>query len=119
MKTILRFLIAGSVGFIVDLSILNLMLKLGSGSVCGRIASFSAAVLFTFFINKNFTFQNNGNITTQFNKYIIGSLFGFSINWILYFAGLKFLSPQVSLIIASAGAMVINFISYKFIVFKR
>lgn len=119
MKTILRFLIAGSVGFIVDLSILNLMLKLGSGSVSGRIVSFSIAVLFTFFINKNFTFQNNGNIIKQFYKYIIGSLFGFSINWIFYVAGLNFLSPQVSLIIASAVAMVVNFILYKFIVFKN
>ncbi|MCQ9148417.1 GtrA family protein [Brucella sp. BTU2] len=118
MKTVGRFIIAGGVGFLVDFSLLNWMLLLGLGSILGRLISFSAAVLFTFYINRNFTFRSEGNLISQFRKYIVGSLFGLCVNWAIYAFALNYSSPQISLIIASALAMVVNFIFYRFLVFK-
>lgn len=119
MKTIGKFIIAGGVGFVVDFSLLTLMLFIGLDSITGRLISFSFAVLSTFFINRRFTFNSEGNIFTQFQAYLFGSLMGLSINWIVYSLCLAYISPQLSLVTASALAMIINFLFYKFIVFER
>lgn len=119
MKTIGKFIIAGGVGFVVDFSLLNLMLWFGFGPIAGRLISFAFAVLSTFFINRSFTFNSEGNILRQFQAYLFGSLMGLSINWIIYSLCLAYISPQLSLVIASAIAMIVNFVFYKFIVFKR
>lgn len=119
MKTIGKFIIAGGVGFIVDFSLLSLMLWIGLDPITGRLVSFSFAVITTFFVNKNYTFKSEGNIFKQFQKYLLGSLFGLGVNWTAYSLFLAYSSPQISLIIASALAMIVNFAFYKFIVFKR
>lgn len=119
MQTIGKFITAGGVGFFVDFSLLNLMLWFGLDPIIGRLISFSVAVIFTFFINRNFTFNSEGYLLKQFHKYILGSLMGLCVNWAIYSISLTYLSPQMSLIIASAFAMIINFVFYKFIVFKR
>ncbi|WP_376711116.1 GtrA family protein [Pseudochrobactrum lubricantis] len=119
MKTVGKFIIAGGVGFFVDFSLLNMMLWLEFGPITGRLISFSFAVMATFFINRKYTFNSIGNFFRQFQKYLLGSLLGVCINWIIYSLCLSYFLPSMSLIIASALAMIVNFIFYKFIVFKR
>lgn len=118
MKTILKFVIAGGLGFIVDFTLLNLMLWLSLGPIISRVVSFSIAVLATFIINRRFTFQSNSNVLFQFKNYIIGSLFGFCFNWAIYTISLIYTSPQLSLILSSGFAMTVNFSIYRFLVFK-
>jgi len=119
MKTIAKFIVAGGVGFVVDFSLLNLMLWFRFSPITGRLISFSAAVIFTFVINRNFTFRNKGKLLTQFQSYIIGSLLGLCMNWVIYYFSLSYFSPQLSIFIASTLAMIINFSFYRFVVFKR
>lgn len=119
MKTIGKFIIAGGIGFVVDFSLLSLMLRIGLDPITGRLISFSIAVISTFLINRNYTFKSEGNIFKQFQKYLFASLFGLSVNWGIYSLSLPYFSPQLSLIIASALAMIINFVFYRFVVFKQ
>lgn len=108
----------GGLGFITDLAILTIMLQIGAGAIYGRIVSFSCAVLLTFFLNRRLTFQSFGSIPRQLFSYLSASFIGLLVNWLVYYFGLRFTSAQVSLGIASAVAMIFNFVLYRYVVFK-
>lgn len=118
MTTIVKFTFVGVAGFLTDLTILTLAIKLGTGAILGRVISFTFAVLLTFILNRSITFTSKGDILKQFQAYIGASVIGLSLNWFIYYACLQLTSPQISLAFASGGAMIINFVLYRFIVFK-
>ena len=118
MKVIIKFALVGGLGFITDIAILTIMLQLGAGAIYGRVISFSCAVLLTFFLNRRITFQSIGPIPNQLFSYLSASFIGLLVNWFVYYFGLSFTSAQVSLGIASAVAMIFNFVLYRYAVFK-
>lgn len=119
MKVFSKFIIVGGLGFITDLAILTLLLYWGIGPLVSRGFSFSVAVLVTFFLNRNFTFQKSENIVRQFSSYIGASFAGLSVNWIVYVSGLNYLPAQIALAAGSVAALLVNFLLYRFFVFSR
>ncbi len=117
MKVLLKFGMVGGLGFLTDLTILTVLFHLGGGPLSARIASFSCAVLVTFVLNRVVTFQARGQIFRQLMSYLSASFLGLLVNWAVYYWGLSFSTPQISLFFASAAAMVVNFLLYKFVVF--
>ena len=124
MKEIFLFILVGSLGFLVDASLLNLT-KDFFGLYLGRCISFPFAVYTTYLLNKNITFTRKFNkpINYRFIKYFLFMLIGGALNLLIYFF-LIFSYPfferfsSLSIGVGSVSGMFFNFFASKFFVFK-
>lgn len=127
LRQLLRFGLAGGVGFIVDSLVLYLMLYLGLGFYLGRLISFFCAVWVTWHINRNYSFASGPKIVASWREwwlYLSAMAVGGVVNYCAYSAVLMFSitarsHPVYAVAAGSLGGMVVNFISAKWLVFKQ
>jgi len=124
---LVKFLVVGAVGFFVDGSFLLVFQHMGMSLTFARLLSFSVAVSCTWILNKKWTFQlekdNNQRSFKRHSLYIIFQCLGALINFCVFvFLTKKFIImhsyPLIPFSIASAIAMLFNYSTSKFIVFK-
>jgi putative flippase GtrA len=125
-QQVIRFVIAGIVGFLVDASVLYLALAVGLGYFAGRAVSFLCAVWATWRINRHYTFTSGRRESAwvEWWRYFAAMSVGGAVNYgaysatILTLKGLPFL-PIVGVAVGSLAGMVVNFASAKLWVFKE
>ena len=125
MKEIFLFILGGSLGFLVDSSLLSLT-KDFIGLYLGRCISFPFAVFTTYLFNKNITFvrQINTQYNYRFIEYFLFMIIGGAVNLLIYFF-LIFSHPffenfsTLSVALGSFSGMAFNFFASKFFVFKK
>ncbi|WP_409520660.1 GtrA family protein [Pantoea sp.] len=123
---LIKFIIVGGIGFIIDGSILLILRNYGLDLTLCRIVSFSIAVICTWLLNKNWTFSINNEVKNNPPKHYLYFLFqcvGAIINFIVFvFLTKNFiimhLNPLFPFSIASGLAMIFNYLTSKLIVFK-
>jgi putative flippase GtrA len=121
-----KFGIVGTIGFIVDASVLMLMTHVaGLGPYSGRAISFIIAVSVTWICNRMFTFrgQGSGGASTQWAKFVTVSAGGFVLNYGTYALLVATVATvHVHLILGVAAGsipgMFFNFFFARKIVFK-
>lgn len=122
----LRFALVGTVGFVVDGGLLQLLTLAGWGPLEARLVSFPVAVLCTWWLNRSITFQgrDHGSLLASLLRYIGVSVVGTGVNFAVY-AGLVYGSqamaarPLVPFAIASVVALVFNYLGSKHFAFRR
>ena len=138
-----KFVLVGVMNTLVDLVILNIETSLssvreGSGYAIQKGVSFLAAVTFSYFVNKHWTFQDRSKEEEgkKFSQFFFVSIIGMAINvtvatlMVTYgkpvinpMLNMPFLSDQIWVNIGAlsgtAIGLVWNFIGYKFWVFKK
>lgn len=124
MKKLLRFLIAGSVGFVVDAGVLHLLLWFTPvGPFIGRAVSIPSALLATWFINRNFTFgRSDRSLAAEGFRYGSVGLTSALLNYALFSSLLMTepgLRPIIALTLASAAATAFSFFGYSRFVFRH
>ncbi len=95
-----------------------------------NLISIIIAIIFSYFANKNLTFQHKKDSNVkEVGSFIIVNAFGFVVNTsilktIIYM--LPFIYPAILIdpafigkILGTAGSMIVSFIGYKFFVFKK
>lgn len=117
-QRLLRFLLVGVVGFLVDAALVNLF-AIATNPWLARVGSFLIAVLVTWRLNSRFTFGHPGR---GFWHYLSGQSLGIAINYGVYAAVLLFLPDHpmdlsVSVAAGSGAAMVFNYMVMKHWVF--
>jgi putative flippase GtrA len=125
-QQVIRFVIAGVVGFVVDAGILYLALAVGLGYFAGRAVSFLCAVWATWQINRRYTFTSgrSESVWVEWWRYLAAMSVGGVVNYgaysatILTLKGLPFL-PIIGVAVGSLAGMVVNFASAKLWVFKH
>ena len=139
-KQALRFLVSGGIVTLIDFGVLNTLLLLlgvdGEGTllvrtyfVC-RVIAFCVAAMCGYVIHKRFTFQSSVKATTrEFSSFIIIASLGFVANVgisTLIFAGVQAIAgisvvikANLSSILATGVSLVVHFIGYKLLVFKK
>lgn len=125
-QQVIRFVIAGVVGFVVDAGILYLALAMGLGYFAGRAVSFLCAVWATWQINRHYTFtpSHSESAWVEWWRYLAAMSVGGVVNYgaysvtVLTLKGLPFL-PIVAVAIGSLAGMAVNFASAKLWVFKH
>lgn len=124
-REILRFAIAGVIGFLVDTSVLYGMLALGTGYFAGRAVSFLTAVWSTWQFNRRFTFASRSekSIWAEWWQYLFAMLGGGVVNYSAYSAAIVILPksallPLIAVAIGSLAGMTVNFVSAKMWVFR-
>ena len=124
MKKLLRFLIAGGIGFVVDAGVLHLLLWFTPfGPFVGRALSIPSALLATWFLNRNFTFgRSNRSLAAEGFRYGSVGLTSALLNYALFsslLVSMPTLQPIVALILASAAATAFSFFGYSRFVFRH
>jgi len=131
---IVKFAEIGVLNTFADFGILNLLMWM-TGTTSGwkialiNTASFSCAVINSYFWNKYWTFKTGeGRAEKEFLQFLIVSVIGWLLNTGIVFLGTTFIAPIFGIsgglwanlikILATALSMIWNFIGYKFWVFK-
>lgn len=131
-----KFVLAGAFNTMVDLGILN-GLMLITGVVAGfwypflKGASFLAAVVSSYFWNKHWTFEKKQQVFApkEFSKFLATTTVGLFLNVGIASFVVNIIGPQLGItakvwatigaLVATLIAWVWNFLSSKFIVFKK
>ena len=111
-RRLATFSLAGAAGFVVDAGVLMAGLSLGLPAWAARIPSFLSAVVTTWSINRRLTFAAPGPPSlAEFAAYLGAMSLGLAINLAGYLAALTAgLSPVASLIPATLGGMLANYL---------
>jgi len=112
---VLRFAIVGSLAFALDGGLLMLCERLGLGLYLGRALSLSASVLFTYFLNRSFTFRSATLPSwAEFGLYVHSVIKGTVLNYGLYGVGIYLSAhPIVSLALATLASATFNFFQFR------
>jgi putative flippase GtrA len=122
----LRFGVVGTVGFLVDLSILETGLALGLDHFVARFISIMVALQVTFLANGLLVFKHGtpDQLLTRWPHYMLSSGFSVACNYTIYLAlihsGLRYLSLSVvAVVIATGITMFISFTGARRFAFRR
>lgn len=122
MKQLIKFGTIGTIGFIVDASILLLAVEILMFSIeISRAISFLVAVFVTWLLNRIFTFSNNSlfSIKKEYILYLIIQTFGALLNYLIFLILIyNFeIMEQYLLIPLSLASLIIMF--FNFFITKR
>lgn len=126
LRQFLRFCAVGAVGFIVDAGVLLIGLRaLGFDPIGGRLVSFSVAVLTTFELNRRWAFRDDGGrrylaaAASYLGVQGLGFLCNLGVYSLLYLTlPPRFNAPLLCLAVASAVALMINYVGASLVVFR-
>lgn len=123
-----RFLVVGTIGFVVDASVLHLLVAYTPLDLyAGRVVSYLIAATMTWVLNRNFTFRAQSSspigAPRQWARYIGINAIGGVINWIVYSLGVTYFDVMreflfLAVAAGSIVALVFNFYSNKYWVFR-
>jgi putative flippase GtrA len=123
---LLRFLVAGAIGFVVDAGVLSLLVWCGAGYFVGRALSFLMAVWVTWRLNRRFTFTGADDTSPwrEWWRYLAAMSVGGAINYAIYSGAVLLLPhtawlPLWSVALGSVGGLGANFVSARWWVFRR
>jgi putative flippase GtrA len=123
---LLRFTIVGGVGFLVDASILTLLVQvIGLDPYSSRVVSFLAAASTTWWFNRVFTFPGHAPrpIARQWLSFLLVSIGGAVINYGVYVATLQLWPlarswPALGAAFGALAGMGFNFPASKLLIFR-
>ena len=121
----LRFVLVGGAGFVVDASVLTLLVNgLGYGHYVSRAASFLLAVTFTWWINRHWVFKAGAPSGREYSGYFGVQLIGAFINLADYVLAIELYPelatlPIIPLAIGAAVALPSNFFLARRFVYRH
>lgn len=125
MKSFLRFCAVGTIGFLIDAGILQLLVSgTHANPYAARVVSFFAAASTTWFLNRRFTFQVAHSATRKEWLHYVGLMtLGACVNYGTYAACITFwleakAYPWYGVAVGSIAALGVNFTSSR-LLFRR
>jgi putative flippase GtrA len=126
----IRFVIIGGLNTAIDFGILFALVTLGLPTVASNFVSTSVAMVFSFFANKSFTFQDTSkNTTKRIAIFLIITIFGMWVIQPVIIELIKMaLSPSVSnkyivlligKVLATIASLTWNYLMYRKFVFIK
>lgn len=124
MTRFLRFLVIGTIGFVVDAGVLGLLLlSTPLGVYAARLVSIAAALLATWLLNRVITFGPSSRpVAVEGARYGGVGIATSAVNYVAY-SGFLWAMPDtpviVALVLASIVALAFSFLGYSRLVFDR
>ena len=126
----IRFGIVGIANTALDFALLFLLVALGLDKIPANYVSTGISFIFSFFVNKSFTFKSkSGNVKKQFALFIIITIIGLWVIQPLIITGVSALLVNtgwasaiilfVAKIIATFASLIWNYLFYSRLVFKK
>ena len=120
----LRFGVVGTIGFVVDTTVLYAGLALGLGLYGGRAISYLVAATTTWALNRAWTFRGRGDgpVHRQWALFLVVNLVGFAMNYGTYAALIAFVPmvaahPVLGVAAGAIAGMFGNFVLSRQLVF--
>jgi len=111
-RGLVRFLCVGVGGLAVDIGVLSLLEHLGLHKIWARAISLSVATVFTWVLNRHFTFGGGSRPSAELGRYAVVAAIAQSVNYLI-FLGLSDLFPHLPHAIAAfVGAVAATGFSY-------
>jgi putative flippase GtrA len=125
-QRILRFLIVGAVGYVVDAGLVAVQVRvLGIGPYAARGPSFLAAASVTWFLNRKHTFKGleRHSATSSYRRYVLAQVVGGVINLSVYAAAIARIAicakyPEIAVAVAASFGLVVNYTLARLFVFS-
>ena len=125
-REFLHFAIGGTLGFIVDASLLQLMVKLGGADpFAARVISVLVAIVCTWQYNRHITFvaRRSPRWLAEFGRYLLGNGAGLCVNYLAYVLLLVWLpslreSPWPGVAAGAVAGMLVNFAAARHFAFR-
>lgn len=125
-----RFIIVGSMNTVIDFGVLFMLTFLGIDKIVANYISTSCGLVFSFFANRSFTFENsNGDIKKQLLGFIPTTLIGLWILqpvviWVITSLLSSTLHNEMLLLLiakvfATLASLTWNYLFYSRLVFKK
>jgi putative flippase GtrA len=119
----IKFGITGLVGFSVDSGLLYVLLHMGFGAYSARAISIPVAMLATWILNRNWSFQKSDKPwSIELIQYVSVAGSAALINYGVYTLALQFIAgitPFWALVLASSVAMFVSYFGYGRMVFGK
>lgn len=126
----IKFAIVGGANTALDFLLLFVFVALGLNSIVANYLSTGLAFIFSFFVNKSFTFKSKGgNVKKQFLLFMVVTLFGLWVIQPIIIAGITGLAQPfdwnstvvlfVAKLIATVASLIWNYLFYSRLVFKK
>jgi putative flippase GtrA len=117
----IRFLVVGALGFVVDVALTYALIHLGLGDILARPPAIAGAAIFTWLINRRFTFgASERRPGLEFFRYGVVAALAFGLNFGCYSALiLARLEPVWSIAAASVLQAGFSYYAYRHWVFGR
>jgi putative flippase GtrA len=126
----IRFGIVGIANTAIDFIVLFVLTALGIDKIVANYISTTTAFVFSFFINRSFTFKStDGNMRKQFLLFVVVTLIGLwviqplvitAISWML--SGSSLAEPIllfIAKVVATVASLIWNYLFYSRLVFKK
>lgn len=125
LKELFLFSFVGVIGFIVDSSILILLVQLRFNPYLGRIVSFFIAASCTWLLNRNLTFRTNRtfSLLKEWLKYLMANSVGAVLNYgvyaiLLFKVPLVGTHPVLGVAAGSVAGLFANYTNSRLFVFR-
>ena len=126
----IRFIIVGGANTAIDFAILFLLVNLGVNKIVANFFSTGVALIFSFFVNKSFTFKNTDkNAKKQFAIFLAVTLVGLwliqpLVIWLSEMAMDPYIANEnitlfIAKLIATVASLIWNYLFYSRLVFKK
>ena len=120
------FVVVGGIGFVIDASILAILVHGYSwGDYTARLVSFAVAVTATWYLNRSYVFSARKTLDrrSEYSRYLAVQLIGMAINFLVYslcIATVEIMDqwPVLALAVGSAVALFFNFLGARLFVFR-
>lgn len=115
-----RFLIVGLGNNVAVYLAYLLLTSLGTGHKTAMTVTFICGVTTTYFINRNWTFRSDADVSATFRRYVTTYVFCYAANWFILLVAVDHLGlpheyVQASAVVALAGVM---FLLHRYWVFS-
>lgn len=119
-KSELKFILSGASSTLIDFCLYMLISNWLSISI-SKVISMTIASIYSFFINKNWTFENDDKIDKMMVfKYIFVQLLNIAVNTTVNTTMVSLTNNKlISFVVATGIAMVVNYFCQKILVFKK
>ena len=125
-----RFIIVGVVNTVIDFIILNVLSLIGVPKIAANTASTGVSMLFSFFMNKKWTFSSlSKNYLREIILFFVFTLFGLwviqnGVMWLIltfvpHFGLPDWLFLNISKLVASVPSLIWNYLTYDRFVFRK
>lgn len=115
-----RFIITGGTATLIDF-IIYMLIRVRIGTSFGKFVSMLCANVFSFMVNKKWTFGVERKVTIRMVVlYVFVQVFNIGTNVFVNAVSLKLTNMVVlSFVIATGCAMIVNYLGQRFIVFRQ
>ncbi len=126
----LRFGVVGGANTAIDFGILFTLVFLGFDRIASNFVSTTIAFVFSFFVNRSFTFKSKaGNTKKQFGLFLVITLFGLWVIQPIIITGVAWMISNLGIpnsivlfigkLLATLVTLVWNYVLYAKYVFKK